>query len=298
MALAFVFPGQGSQFVGMLATQAQRFPVIKATFAEASEVLHYDLWALVSEGPEEKLNQTEYTQPALMAADLALWRLWCELSDQRPTVLAGHSLGEFVAFVCAGSLQFAAAIRLVADRGRFMQEAVAKDEGAMAAIVGLSDAQVCALCEDINDLVAPANFNSKGQVVIAGKRAAVLRAIELSKIAGAKLAKLIPVSVPSHCTLMQPAAEKLAASLAAIEIVSPAIPVIHNVNALSCQDPDTIRRCLIDQLTQPVRWVDTIERMQAMGITDIVECGPGKVLEGLIKRITKEIVLSKGVLDE
>jgi [acyl-carrier-protein] S-malonyltransferase len=227
-----------------------------------------------------------------------LWRLWCELSDERPTLLAGHSLGEFVAFVCAGSLNFETAVQLVADRGRFMQEAVSADEGAMAAIVGLSDEQVCTLCDDIEDVVSPANFNSKGQVVIAGKRAAVLRAIEMSKAAGAKLAKLIPVSVPSHCALMQPAAEKLAVSLSAIDIIKPAIPVIQNVNATIHQDPDMIRRFLIDQLTRPVRWVGTIELMQTLGITKIVECGPGKVLEGLIKRITKEIVLSKGAIDE
>ncbi len=296
--LAVVFPGQGSQSVGMLATAAEQYPIIRKTFTQASDVLGYDVWELVSQGPAEKLNQTEYTQPALMAADVAWWSLWCEQNDERPVVLAGHSLGEFVALVCAGSINFETAVQLVADRGRFMQAAVAAGEGAMAAIIGLTDDQVravCdqvrAVCDQVDGTVSPANFNSKGQVVIAGQHAAVVQAVDIAKADGAKLAKLIPVSVPSHCALMQPAADQLAESLVAIDIKAPAIPVIQNVDAQIHDDPATIRQCLVDQLTQPVRWVQTIEAMQSQGITNIVECGPGKVLAGLIKRITRDIAL-------
>lgn len=290
--LATVFPGQGSQSVGMLADLATS-DIVKQTFEQASEVLGYDLWALASQGPAERLNQTEYTQPALMAADVALWRHWCDTQEERPAVLAGHSLGEFVAFVCAEAISFSDAIKLVADRGRLMQAAVPAGVGAMAAIIGLQDEQVQTVCNQAADgeVVSPANFNSLGQVVIAGHTAAVERALPLAKTAGAKIAKLIPVSVPSHCALMQPAAEGLAKSLASISINKPLIPVIQNVDAQAHDDPAIIRDNLVKQLTQPVRWVATIQAMQSENITDIIECGPGKVLSGLIKRISRDITL-------
>lgn len=292
--LAVVFPGQGSQSVGMLADVAAEHAIIKETFAQASAVLGYDLWDLAVNGPEDKLNQTEFTQPALMAADVAMWRLWCDREQQRPAVLAGHSLGEFVAFVCAGSLEFADAVSLVAQRGRFMQQAVPAGVGAMAAIIGLDDDAVANVCAEAaaGEVVTPANFNSLGQVVIAGDHAAVERAIALAKPAGAKIAKLIPVSVPSHCPLMQPAAEQLAAALAKIEIKAPQIPVIQNVDATAHADPDEIRDNLVRQLVAPVRWVATIQAMQQQGVTEIIECGPGKVLQGLIKRIDRSLSLN------
>lgn len=291
--LAFVFPGQGSQAVGMLAEQAATHSIIIDTFAEASDVLGYDLWNLVSHGPEDQLNQTEFTQPALMAADVALWRVWCELHEQRPAVMAGHSLGEFVALVCADSIDFTTAVRLVALRGRFMQEAVPAGTGAMAAIIGLDDVAVADLCEQVaaGDVVAPANYNSVGQVVIAGHTSAVQRAVDAAKAAGAKLAKMIPVSVPSHCLLMQSAADRLNEALNDIEIRVPKIPVIQNVDADIHQDPQTIRDNLVLQLTAPVHWVMTIQSMQRLGITEIIECGPGKVLQGLIKRIDRALTL-------
>ena len=292
--LAVVFPGQGSQSVGMLADMATEHTLISETFAEASAVLNYDLWDLVSNGPADKLNQTEFTQPALMAADVALWRVWCHTQERRPDVLAGHSLGEFVAFVCAGSIDFAAAVSLVAQRGRFMQQAVPTGVGAMAAIIGLDDAAVTDLCAQAAEgaVVTPANYNSLGQVVIAGDKAAVERAVALAKPASAKLAKLIPVSVPSHCPLMQPAAEQLAQALTEIEIKKPQLPVIQNVDAKVHDDPDKIRDNLVQQLVAPVRWVATIQAMQHQGVTEIIECGPGKVLQGLIKRIDRSLSLS------
>lgn len=291
--MAFVFPGQGSQSVGMLRDVVDTHPQIIQTFSEASDILNYDLWALVSNGPEDKLNQTEFTQPALMAADVALWRVYCDTTDDRPAFLAGHSLGEFVALVAAGAMDYAEAVALVADRGRFMQAAVPAGEGAMAAIIGLDNDKVASVCEQVadGDVVAPANYNSVGQVVIAGQHAAVNRAIEQAKTEGAKLAKLIPVSVPSHCALMQPAAEQLAQSLSRIKINTPSIPVIQNVDAAVHDDPQTIRDNLVKQLVSPVRWVETIEYLQSQAITQVTECGPGKVLRGLIKRISKDIEL-------
>ena len=293
MSFAVVFPGQGSQSVGMLSDVANQSQIIKQTFAEASAVLDYDLWALVQNGPEDKLNQTEFTQPALMAADIALWRYWCDTNDARPQVLAGHSLGEFVAFVAADAIDFKDAVKLVRDRGRFMQAAVANGVGAMAAIIGLDNEKVQALCDDAaqGEVVSPANFNSIGQVVIAGDKAAVERAVANAKPVGAKLAKLIPVSVPSHCALMQPAAEQFKKTLDAVRIQLPSIPVIQNVDAKIHDDVESIRQALINQLTQPVQWVATIQAMQAQGVTEIIECGPGKVLQGLIKRIDRNISL-------
>ncbi|PHQ79135.1 MAG: [acyl-carrier-protein] S-malonyltransferase [Coxiella sp. (in: Bacteria)] len=291
--LAFVFPGQGSQSVGMLADCAEQYPIVMETFSEASDVLGYDVWQLAAQGPADKLNQTEFTQPALLAADIALWRVWCAEHEERPCVMAGHSLGEFAAFVAAEALVFGDAIKLVAQRGQFMQAAVPSGEGAMAAIIGMDDQQVAVLCEQAADgeVVTPANYNSVGQIVIAGQRAAVERAVAAAKPAGAKLAKLIPVSVPSHCALMQPAAEQLAASLSEIKLNPPKIPVIQNVDMAVHTTPAEISHCLVEQLVKPVRWVGTIQAMQAQGITDVIECGPGKVLAGLIKRISRELTV-------
>ena len=279
--------------MGMLTDLALKNSCVKATIDEASDVLHYNVWQLITEGPEEKLNQTEYTQPALLAADIACWRLWCAEHDERPAVLAGHSLGEFAAFVAAGTLSFRDGLALVAKRGELMQSAVPAGVGAMAAIVGLDDEQVELLCKQAaeDQVLSPANYNSIGQIVVAGHAAAVERAVVLATAAGARLAKLIPVSVPSHCALMQPAADALNHYLAAIELHAPQIPVIQNVDAFVHHDVSEIRACLIEQLTQPVRWVATIQKMQADGITDIVECGPGKVLAGLIKRIDRELIV-------
>ncbi len=287
--LAYVFPGQGSQSVGMLAELAAEFPVVAATFAEASERLGYDLWALVQNGPEAELNSTDRTQPAMLAAGVAVWRVLGERGAPRPAVLAGHSLGEYTALVCAGALEFGDAVALVADRGRFMQEAVPQGEGAMAAVLGLDDEQVRAVCTEAagGEVVEAVNLNAPGQVVIAGHRAAVERAMEAAKAAGAKRALLLPVSVPSHCALMRPASERLAERLREIELKAPTIPVLHNVDVAECSDPDGIRDRLVRQLYSPVRWVETVEALAARGIEQVVECGPGKVLAGLNKRIVR-----------
>lgn len=289
--LALVFPGQGSQSVGMLAELAQAFPVVKDTFAEASAALDYDLWQCVQEGPDSELNQTAVTQPAMLSAGVAVWRVWQESGGPTPVILAGHSLGEYTALVCADSLGFSDAVKLVADRGRFMQEAVPAGSGAMAAILGLDDAQVVAACEQAasGQIVAAVNFNSIGQVVIAGEKSAVERAIEAANEAGAKRAVLLPVSVPSHCDLMRPAAERLAQRLEEVTLQSPAIPVINNVNVATPSDTDSIRDALVQQLYNPVHWVGTVQHMASMGITQMVECGPGKVLVGLTKRVTRDI---------
>ena len=290
MSLAFVFPGQGSQSVGMLNALAAAYPQVGETFAEASTALGYDLWAIVSGGPEDRLNQTEVTQPAMLSAGVAVWRVWQAQGGPRPALMAGHSLGEYTALVCAGAIAFSDAVKLVADRGRYMQQAVPAGQGGMAAIVGLDDDQVRALCEQNagGDVLAPVNFNSPGQVVIAGTAAAVARAVANAKGAGAKLAKPLPVSVPSHCALMRPAAEQMRARLAAIRIDPPAIPVLHNVHVKSESDPQAIRDALVRQIESPVRWVETVQAMAASGgVTQLIECGPGKVLAGLNKRIDK-----------
>lgn len=289
MSLAFVFPGQGSQSVGMLSALADAHPVVGDTFAEASGALGFDLWKLVQNGPEEQLNQTTNTQPAMLTAGVATWRAWQQQGGTNPSVMAGHSLGEYTALVCAGALDFADAVKLVADRGRFMQDAVPAGEGAMAAIIGLDDDGVRALCEaNANgEVLSPVNFNSPGQVVIAGSSAAVQRAVDAAKGAGAKRALPLPVSVPSHCTLMHPAAENMAERLAGITLHSPSIPVIHNYSVTAETDADAIRNALVAQIEQPVRWVETIQKMAADGIDKLVECGPGKVLVGLNKRIEK-----------
>lgn len=290
MKLAFVFPGQGSQSVGMLNALAEAHPLVKNTFAEASAALGYDLWAIVSSGPEERLNQTEITQPAMLTAGVAVWRVWQQLGGPQPTVMAGHSLGEYSALTCAEAIGFADAVKLVADRGRFMQEAVPAGQGGMAAIVGLDDDQVRVLCEQNanGEVLAPVNFNSPGQVVIAGTAAAVGRAVANAKAAGAKLAKPLPVSVPSHCALMHPAAERMHARLKQVEVRAPRIPVLHNAHVRAETDPEAIRDALVRQIESPVRWVETVQKMAADGIGKLVECGPGKVLAGLNKRIAKD----------
>ncbi|MGB5540955.1 MAG: ACP S-malonyltransferase [Gammaproteobacteria bacterium] len=289
--LAMVFPGQGSQSVGMLGELAGEYPQVSETFEAASDVLGYDLWALVQHGPEEQLNQTDRTQPAMLAAGAAVWRVWQVRGGALPAVMAGHSLGEYTALVCAGAMEFGAAIALVAERGRCMQHAVPSGVGAMAAILGLDDDAVAAVCADTaaGEIVSPVNYNSPGQVVIAGHAAAVERAVEAARAAGARRAVTLPVSVPSHCALMEPAAELFAAHLAGANISPPAIPVIQNVDARPHSDPAAIRENLKRQLYSPVQWVRTVLAMRTQGVTRIVEAGPGKVLAGLNKRIDKTI---------
>ncbi|VAW83639.1 Malonyl CoA-acyl carrier protein transacylase [hydrothermal vent metagenome] len=291
MTLGFVFPGQGSQSVGMLAELGASHSLVSETFKQASEVLGYDLWAVIQNGPQEKLDDTVCTQPAMLAAGVAVWRIWQALNYPDPDVLAGHSLGEYTALVCSGALSFDSAIKLVEQRGRFMQEAVPAGQGAMAAVLGLPDEDVLALCKENaeNQVLDAVNFNSPGQVVIAGNSEAVHRAVNAAKAKGAKRALVLPVSVPSHCLLMKPAADKLASYLKDVIITTTTIPVISNVNVVANNEPEQIKDALVKQLYQPVRWVETIQKMSADGVTQIVECGPGKVLAGLTKRINKEV---------
>ena len=286
MKLAFVFPGQGSQSVGMMQGWGDRAEA-RATFAEASDALGQDLWALVSEGPAEQLNQTVNTQPAMLAADVAAWRIWQAAGGAAPALLAGHSLGEYAALVAAGSMAFADAIKLVRFRAEAMQAAVPEGVGAMAAILGLDDDAVRAVCTDAaaGEVVEAVNLNSPGQVVIAGNKAAVERAMVLAKEKGAKRALALPVSVPSHSSLMLPAAEKLLAHLQGVTIATPNIPVLHNTDVQSHSEPQAIRAALAQQLHTPVRWVETVQALKAAGIERVIECGPGKVLAGLNKRI-------------
>ncbi|MDN3555670.1 ACP S-malonyltransferase [Halomonas maura] len=287
--LALIFPGQGSQQIGMLRELAERYSVVGATFEEAADALGYDLWQVVQEGPAEALNATACTQPALLTASVAIWRVWQELEGPRPGVMAGHSLGEYSAMVCAGALPFADGVRLVKLRGEAMQAAVPMGEGAMAAILGLDDAaveQACAQAAE-GDVVAAVNYNAPGQVVIAGSKAAVERAIAACQEAGAKRAMPLPVSVPSHCDLMRPAAERLAEAMDRIELRAPRYTVVQNVDAEAHADIETLRTRLIEQLYQPVRWTSCIEAMSAQGAEVFIECGPGKVLTGLNKRIAR-----------
>ena len=288
--LAFTFPGQGSQAVAMLADLADQ-SLVTDTFAEASNVLGYDLWDLVQNDDQGKLNQTHITQPALLTASVSLWTLGCARNGQQPALLAGHSLGEYSALVCAGAIGFTDAVDLVRARGEYMQAAVPAGTGAMAAIIGLTDEQITDVCaaSAAGEIVAPVNYNSPGQVVIAGVKDAVDRAMLACKEAGAKRALPLPVSVPSHCALMQPAAEQLAEKLAAIDVTMPDIPVIQNVNAQVAQNVDELVSNLVAQLHQPVRWTGCVQNMAQQGVEVMLECGPGKVLTGLNKRIDKGI---------
>ncbi|AGH80757.1 malonyl CoA-acyl carrier protein transacylase [Psychromonas sp. CNPT3] len=285
----FTFPGQGSQSLGMLSELAQKYPSVLATYQEATDVLGYDLWQLVQQGPVEALNQTDKTQPALLAASVAIWRVWAEQGGPLPSIIAGHSLGEYSALVCAGVMDFKDAIKLVELRGQLMQQAVPAGVGAMYAIIGLDDEKVALACTQAceNEVVAPVNFNSPGQVVIAGNKAAVERAGVLCKEAGAKRALPLPVSVPSHCALMKPAADKLAIALKNIEFKTPKIAVINNVDVATETDADKIKDALVRQLYCPVQWTRIIKTMAEQGISMQIEAGPGKVLSGLVRRIDK-----------
>lgn len=289
---AFVFPGQGSQSVGMLADLYEAYPIVQETFSEASEALGYDLWTVVESNADGRLNKTEVTQPAILTASVAIFRvLSLDPAYQQPEIMAGHSLGEYSALVCAGALNFVDAVKLVALRGQAMQAAVPEGTGAMAAVIGLDDAAIALACEQSagDEVVAPVNYNSPGQVVIAGNKTAVERASEACKAAGAKRVLPLPVSVPSHCALMQPAAEALAEALQSIDIRVPTIPVVHNVSVTVASSAENIREALVAQLYSPVRWTETVQHMAAIGVTELFEVGPGKVLTGLTKRIDKAV---------
>lgn len=290
--IGMVFPGQGSQTIGMLDEMAAKFPIVQKTFEQSSKILGYDVWALASKGPKEKLDETEFTQSVMLAANVALWRCWQEQNGPKPDVLAGHSLGEYCALVCAEAISYEDAVSLVAMRGKYMQNAVPIGQGAMAAIIGLDDNAVKQLCQEASqgEAISPANFNSIGQVVIAGTTAAVNRAIVLAKAKKVKVATLLPVSIPSHCPMMKPAADLMEQALAKITISPPKIPVLHNFDVAPHIEPDSIRKALVEQLVSPVRWVETVKEMEKMGITDLVECGPGKVLFGSTKWISRTIV--------
>lgn len=285
--IAVVFPGQGSQTLGMLADLAAAHPVVEETFAEASSALGYDLWQLVQQGPTEELNKTWQTQPALLAASVAIWRVWQQQNGTQPVLMAGHSLGEYSALVCAGVLDFKQAISLVELRGKLMQEAVPAGTGAMYAIIGLDNDAIAKACEESaqGQVVSPVNFNSPGQVVIAGNKEAVERAGAACKEAGAKRALPLPVSVPSHCALMKPAAEKMAIALENVTFNAPQYSVVNNVDVKVETSPEAIRSALVRQLYSPVRWTESVEYIAAQGVEQLLEVGPGKVLTGLTKRI-------------
>jgi len=291
MTHAFLFPGQGAQTVGMLAELAEHYPLVQETFAEASAVLGYDLWHLSQQGPQDLLNQTDKTQPTLLAASVALWRIWQQQGGSAPQFMAGHSFGEYSALVAAQSLTFAQAVSVAQQRGQLMQQAVPKGQGAMAAILGLNAQQVIDICTDSaqGEVVTAVNFNTPTQTVIAGHQAAVQRALETAQARGAKRALLLPVSVPAHCQLMQPVEAHMAECLAQVSIQAPQIPVLHNVDISAKTTPAAIKDALIHQLSQPVRWVETIHTMQAQGIRLFFECGPGKVLTGLTQAIDRQL---------
>ncbi|MBR0573401.1 MULTISPECIES: ACP S-malonyltransferase [Pasteurellaceae] len=293
---AMVFPGQGSQSIGMLSELATQFPIVEETFKEASQVLGYDLWDLVQNGSAEQLNETHRTQPALLTSSVAIYRVWQQqYPDLKPSVMAGHSLGEYSALVCAGVIPFKEAVKLVELRGQFMQQAVPTGTGAMYAIIGLDNETIIKACEqaqsqaNAGEVVSAVNFNSVGQVVIAGSKDAVEKAAELCKEAGAKRTLPLAVSVPSHCALMKPAADKLAEELVKIEFSAPQIPVINNVNVAVETNVASIRLALIEQLYSPVRWTETVEKMAEQGVETLYEIGAGKVLTGLTKRIVKTL---------
>jgi [acyl-carrier-protein] S-malonyltransferase len=300
MSFVFVFPGQGSQSVGMLAALAAAHPVVRTTFEEAARVLGYDLWALVSEGPEAALNATERTQPAMLAAGVATWRAWRERGGAPPAAVSGHSLGEFTALVCAGSLEFGAAVDLVRFRGAAMQAAVPEGGGAMAAILGLDDEAVLALCREAarDGVVEPVNYNSPGQVVIAGDTAAVQRALEAARTRGAKRAVTLPVSVPAHSSLMRTAGDRLRSRLADIEVRAPGIRYVSAVDAAAHEDPGEIRALLVRQLSSPVRWTQTLRALCSAEVAQVIECGPGRVLTGLNRRIERREGLSFLALED
>jgi [acyl-carrier-protein] S-malonyltransferase len=289
--LGVVFPGQGSQSIGMLAELAVDYPHIKQTFEQASEIFGEDLWEISQQGPEQRINDTRITQPIMLAAGVAVWRAWNSQVAVQPRSMAGHSLGEYTALVCSGRLDFEQAVKLVSQRAQQMQIAVPAGKGAMAAILGLDNASVEQACKLAAQqrVVEPVNYNAPGQVVIAGDTAAVEDALEQAKQLGAKRAVLLPVSVPSHCSLMRPAADALAATLESVVLKETAIPVVQNTDALAHDNPDIIRANLQHQLYKPVLWVDCINKMHSQGVTQFVECGPGKVLSGLIKRIIKGV---------
>lgn len=290
MGFGFVFPGQGSQMVGMLAEHADSTPLVKELFERASDLLGIGLWKMVTEGPQDTLSLTENTQPALLTAGYAIWRIWQAQGGATPDVLAGHSLGEFTALVCAGSLEFDDAVTLVRDRGRYMQEAVPAGQGTMAAVIGLDDTAVVAACEKYaaDSVLEAVNFNAPGQVVIAGSSAAIIRMADAAKEIGAKRVLPLSVSIPAHSKLMTPAAERLAERLLEIPMEVPVIPVIHNVNAGVSNSAEEVRRNLVSQADSPVRWVESVQAMTAEGNSVFVESGPGKVLGSMIKRIDRD----------
>jgi len=291
MSYAFVFPGQGSQSVGMLADLATSHPQVKAVFDEASAVLGYDLWDVIQNDADGKLNQTDVTQPAMLAAGIAVYRTLLAQKECAPAFMAGHSLGEYTALVASGVMTLAQGIELVAERGRLMQQAVPAGQGAMAAVLGLEDAQVVAVCAQVDGVVEAVNFNSPGQVVIAGNKDAVEIALPLMTAAGASRVVPLPVSVPSHCSLMKPAADKLAEKLATMEFQMPSVPVLHNVQFSQASSVDEIKTLLVQQLYRPVQWVEIVNAMKAQGVERLYELGPGKVLMGLNRRIDRKMVV-------
>ena len=298
MSLGFVFPGQGSQFVGMLADAAAAHSSVGERFAEAGEAIGIDLWRIVAEGPEAELVATAVTQPALLTASVAIWDIWLAEGGPQPALMAGHSLGEYSALTCAGALAFADAVRLVRRRGELMQEAVPQGEGAMAAILGLDDAAIDAACAAADGLVSPANYNAPGQTVIAGAAQAVEQAVAGCRERGARKAVMLDVSGPFHCALMTPARQRLAEALAEVRLRPPRIPVVHNVDAEIAATVEGIQRRLLAQLSEPVRWTECVRRLAADGVSHLVECGPGKVLTGLTRRIDRALTAgSLGTLD-
>lgn len=290
--LAFVFPGQGSQKIGMLAELAEQNPIIEKTFSEASEVLGYDMWDLIQQGAQEDINLTQRTQPILLTCSVAIWRLWNEKLGATPSQMAGHSLGEWSALVCANVIDFADGLRIVEARGKYMQQAVPVGQGAMAAIIGLDDQAILNACAEAGDLgvVDAVNFNAPGQVVIAGSNDAVERAMDICKAAGAKRALPLPVSAPFHTSLMKPAADNLAEMVNAVSFRAPEVPIMHNVHARNEQDPEAIKALMLEQIYSPVKWVDCVKQLKEGGVSTLVECGPGKVLSGLVKRIDRDLI--------
>lgn len=290
--LAFVFPGQGSQKIGMLSELAEQNPIIEQTFSEASGVLGYDMWQLIQQGQQDEINLTQRTQPILLTCSVAIYRLWNEQQGVLPSQMAGHSLGEWSALVCANVIDFADGLRIVEARGKYMQQAVPVGQGAMAAIIGLDDQAILGACSEASSLgvVDAVNFNAPGQVVIAGSNDAVERAMEICKSAGAKRALPLPVSAPFHTSLMKPAADNLAEMVNAISFRAPEVPIMHNVHAKNENDPAAIKALMLEQIYSPVKWVGCVKQLKASGASTLVECGPGKVLSGLAKRIDRELI--------